>query len=284
LDSTFPMNRWDVFPGLHLSYSLPADQQVTASYSRRIDRPSPWELVPFLSRWSRLTFGRGNPTLKPQYTDSYEAGYELPFGANSFNAGAYYRATHDLYQQLTMKYDTSANLLLMTPRNVGNDYSLGVELSATLSPFKWLTLNPSADLSDYQIKLYDQDSIRRSFTWSTSLDLDFHMPFGTQMQVDANYSAPTVTSQGRDVGGFDTDIAVKQSLLNRALSITLRVGNLLGIASWKSVSEGDGFNSSISYRMEPRVITLAVSYNLNSFRLNPKLREGEGTELQGGQH
>ncbi|MCX6842212.1 MAG: TonB-dependent receptor [candidate division WOR-3 bacterium] len=284
LDSTYTMNRWDYFPGLHLSYSLPADQQVTASYSRRIDRPGPWELAPFLSRWSRLTFGQGNPALKPQYTDSYEAGYELPLGANSVNAGAYYRVTHDLYQQITTKYDTSTSVLLVTPRNVGNDRSLGVELSATVSPFKWLTLNPSADLSDYRVEgtLLGQDFSHRSFTWSTSLDLDVHMPFGTQMQVSGNYSAPTVTSQGRDVGGFDTDVAVKQSLLNRALSITLRVGNLLGIASWKSVSEGDGFYSSISYRMEPRVITLAVSYNLNSFRLNPKMREGEGTEMQGG--
>jgi outer membrane receptor protein involved in Fe transport len=284
LDSTYKMNRWDYFPGLHLSYSLPADQQVTASYSRRIDRPGPWELTPFLSWWDPRTVGKGNPSLKPQYTDSYEGGYELPFGANSVNAGVYYRVTHDLYQQVMTKFDTSSTVLLMTSSNVGNDYSLGVELSANLSPFKWLTLNPSADLSDYRVEgaLLGQDFSRHSFAWSTSLDLDIHLPTATQLQVSGSYSAPTVTSQGTEGGWFDTDVAVKQSLLNRALSITLRVGNLLGGGTWNSVSEGTGFYTSLTYHSEPRVLTLAVSYNLNSFRFDPKMREGEGTEMQGG--
>jgi hypothetical protein len=108
------------------------------------------------------------------------------------------------------------------------------------------------------------------------------MPFGTQMQVSGNYSAPTVTSQGTEGGWFDTDVAVKQSLLNRALSITLRVGNLLGRGTYKSVSEGAGFYTSSTWHSEPRVITLAVSYNLNSFRFDSRMREGEGTEMQGG--
>jgi outer membrane receptor protein involved in Fe transport len=282
-DSTYKMNRWDYFPGLHLSYSLPANQQVTASYSRRIDRPGPWELAPFLSWWDPHTVSQGNPSLKPQYTDSYEGGYELPFGSNSVNAGLYHRVTHDLYQQVTMKYDTSSTVLLQTSRNVGNDYSLGVELSANLSPFKWLTLNPSADLSDYRVegKLLDQDFSRHSFAWSTSLDLDIHLPTATQIQVNGSYSAPTVTSQGTEGGWFDTDVAVKQSLLNRALSLTLRVGNLLGRGTWNSVSQGAGFYSSSTWHAEPRVITLAVSYNLNSFRLDPKMRAGEGIETEG---
>ncbi len=284
LDSTYKMNRWDYFPGLHLSYSLPGEQQVTASYSRRIDRPGSWELAPFLTWWDPHTVSQGNPSLRPQYTDSYEGGYELPFGANSVNAGVYYRVTHDLYQQVMTRFDTSSSVLLMTSSNVGNDYSLGVELSGNLSPFKWLTLNPGADLSDYRVegRLLNQDFSRHSFTWSTSLDLDLHLPTATQLRVSGSYSAPTVSSQGTDGGWFDTDVAVKQSFLNRALSLTLRVGNLLGRGTWNSVSEGPGFYTRTTWHAEPRVITLAVSYNLNSFRFDPKMREGEGTEMQGG--
>ena len=48
------------------------------------------------------------------------------------------------------------------------------------------------------------------------------------LEVSGNYWAPTVTSQGTQCGWFDTDLSVKQSLLNRSLSITLRVGNVLG--------------------------------------------------------
>jgi len=108
----------------HLSYSLPAEQQSRPAI-RAGSTVRPVDLSPFLSWWDPRTVGKGNPSLKPQYTDSYEGGYELPFGANSVNAGVYYRVTHDLYQQVMSKFDTSSTVLLMTTSNVGNDYSLG---------------------------------------------------------------------------------------------------------------------------------------------------------------
>jgi outer membrane receptor protein involved in Fe transport len=283
-DSTYLMRRWDWFPGLHLSYSLPANQQVTASYSRRIDRPGSWELAPLLTWWNSRTIGQGNPALRPQYTNSLEANYELPFGANSFNAGLYYRVTNDLYEQVTKRYDADSTVLLMTSANVGNDRSLGLELSAGYSPFSWLTLNPNADAYDYRVQgtLFGQPFSRGGYSWSAGLDLDFHFPTGTRVQASGGYSAPTATSQGEQGGWFDTSISARQSLLNRALNITLRVGNLLGLGKWHTVSEGDGFRTVSDYTGEPRVITLALSYNLNSFRADPKMHEGEGAEMQGG--
>jgi len=278
-DSAYPMKRWDCFPGLHLSYSLPANQQVTTGYSRRIDRPTAWDLTPLATWYDAHTIGRGNPSLRPQYTDAYEGSYQLPFGASSLNAGVYYRVTHDLFEWVTATSDSTA--LLQTVRNVGSDRSLGVELSGTLSPLKWLTLSPSANLSDYWLLLEDQDSTGHSLAWSASLDLDVHLESATQFRLSGNYYAPTATSQGRQGGWFDTNIALKQSFLKRALSVTLRVSNLLGRGIWRSVSEGPGFYTASTWRAEPRVITLAASYNLNSFKLEPKMRAGEGIESEG---
>jgi len=283
-DSVYEMKRLDVFPSLHLSYGLPAQQQVTAGYSRRVNRPGIWELDPSSYWESARSVRQGNPELAPEFTDSWEAGYTLPLGRNSVNTAVYYRVTHDLKQWVTMKYAGDTAALLSTPRNVGRDRSLGCELSADLSPWQWLTVAPGADLYDYRVEgnLPGQDFSRKSFAWSGSLSLTLRTPFGTQAQLDGNYSAPTVTSQGRQGGWFGTDLAVKQTLLNRALAITLRVGSLLGGVPWEDVSAGPGFSSSSSFYHEPRVITLAVSYNLNNFRPSPKMRTGEGEEMQGG--
>jgi len=129
--------------------------------------------------------------------------------------------------------------------------------------------------------LEDQDSTGHSLAWSASLDLDVHLESATQFRLSGNYYAPTATSQGRQGGWFDTNIALKQSFLKRALSVTLRVSNLLGRGIWRSVSEGPGFYTASTWRAEPRVITLAASYNLNSFKLEPKMRAGEGIESEG---
>ena len=44
---------------------------MSLSYSRRIDRPSYQNLNPFEFNLDKYTFQRGNPNLKPQYTNSF---------------------------------------------------------------------------------------------------------------------------------------------------------------------------------------------------------------------
>jgi hypothetical protein len=46
-NNNYLIDRWDFFPTLHLSYDLRADDQLMASYSRRIDRPRGYFLEPF---------------------------------------------------------------------------------------------------------------------------------------------------------------------------------------------------------------------------------------------
>jgi len=283
-DSSYAMQRWDYFPSLHLSCALPANQQVTASYSRRINRPEVWDLQPLPVWDGRRSVWQGYPRLEPEFTDSWEGGYELPFGSSSLHAGAYYRVTNNLFQSVVMKYPPDTTALLRTSRNVGHDHSLGGELSADLNPWPWLSFGPGADVYDYRVEgsLLGQDFDRSGLAWSAWLSLTLRAPTNTQLQLDGNYTVPTVTSQGREGGWFQTDVALKQMFLARALSLTLRVGNLTGAGEWHSESEGPGFHSTSTYHSEPRVITLAVSYNVNNFKLDPKMRAGEAEDMQGG--
>ncbi|MCK5208143.1 MAG: TonB-dependent receptor family protein, partial [Cyclobacteriaceae bacterium] len=51
IDEEFVMDRFDYFPSFHTAYKLPAEQQIMASYSRRIERPRSYYLEPFIT-WS----------------------------------------------------------------------------------------------------------------------------------------------------------------------------------------------------------------------------------------
>ncbi len=48
----FTFNRFNFFPTLHLSYDLQKQQQLFASYGRRIDRPRSTWLEPFYT-WNK---------------------------------------------------------------------------------------------------------------------------------------------------------------------------------------------------------------------------------------
>jgi hypothetical protein len=61
----------------------------------------------------------------------------------------------------------------------------------------------------------------------------------------------------------------------------LRLSNLLGsrFQNWKT--EGAGFRTVTSYKTEGLTVSLALSYNFNNFKLDPKMRAGEGIEQEG---
>ena len=67
-DSSITLNRFDLFPTLHLSYDLGDKNQLMASYSRRINRPNGGDLDPVPAYYNRYTVRIGNPGLEPAYT------------------------------------------------------------------------------------------------------------------------------------------------------------------------------------------------------------------------
>jgi hypothetical protein len=71
-------------------------------------------------------------------------------------------------------------------------------------------------------------------------------------------------------------------MLNRALSVTARLSNLFGASTQHSKSEGKGFLTRSSYVSQGLTFSLAVSYNFNNFKFDPKMRAGEGVEQGGG--
>ena len=92
----------------------------------------------------------------------------------------------------------------------------------------------------------------------------------------------SITATSTSDGWFGTNLAVKQTLLKRALSVTLRLSNLLGPRTQHSTSQGPGFLNRSSYRTEGLTVSLAVSYNFNNFKFNQSMQAGEGIEQGGG--
>ncbi|MCX6843920.1 MAG: TonB-dependent receptor [candidate division WOR-3 bacterium] len=214
-DSAWPLRRWDYFPSLHASYDLGSGRQVMASYSRRIDRPDMSYLRPFEVWSDEHSADVGNPELKPSYTNSWEAGGELPLGAGYLSSEVYHRVKSDLFQWVPAMYTGDTSAVLYTAQNVGRDYSTGVELSANLMPYKWLSAYLAGDIYYYceEGKLFGQDLSRRILTWSSSANVSVTARTNTQFALSGYFTGPTVSATGRADGWLSTDFAVKQSLL-----------------------------------------------------------------------
>jgi hypothetical protein len=163
--------------------------------------------------------------------------------------------------------------------NVGKDYSLGSELMFIFDPLDIWTINLMGNLYDYRIKgvLYDEEFSRKSFNWNTRLNNVFKLSNVFQLQFNAHYNSPSVSSQGRREGFFSTDIAAKHDFFDRTLSLTLQVRDLFGTAKHEFTSEGRNLYSYSYFTRESPMVMLNLRFNFNNFRQQRERdRDGNG--------
>ncbi len=115
----------DVFPTLHLQHALSKTLNLTLSYSKRIDRAPIEFLRPYGAVEDVITIFQGNPNLKDQSIDAYEA--NLHYHRNKVDAGliAYDRETSGLWMPINAV--TPAGVSVRTIVNAGHRRDSGAE-------------------------------------------------------------------------------------------------------------------------------------------------------------
>jgi outer membrane receptor protein involved in Fe transport len=275
-EDEFLLNRWDLFPTIHVSHNLPHDQQVMASYSRRIDRPRGWELEPFIIWQDTYNVRQGNPNLKPEYIDSYDLGYLVKFNDNFLSLEGYYRVTHNKVERVSSVYQE--NVMLNTVENVGKDYSLGLEAMLSIGVTNWWDMDLSGNLYNYKIEgtLYEETFNRTSTNWSTRFNNTFTVWEHGQLQLSSRYNSTSVTAQGTSKGYYTVDGAFKMSFMDRRLTANLQVRDIFGTALREHDSEGQNFSTHYSFTPSSPVASISISYRFNNFKMNKRSSNDNG--------
>lgn len=138
-----------VYPSLHMGWKLSDSQDLSLSYSSRIQRPSAGDLNPFRVVDDPFHIRAGNPNLRPQETQSYEAGYQYKQGQTFYLATLYYRASEKGVTDVIT--DLGSGVQLSTRENLARSRSAGLELAASGHVTKALAYNVSSNLFWTQI-------------------------------------------------------------------------------------------------------------------------------------
>jgi len=190
------------YPSLHLADKLSDSQQLSFSYSRRVQRPNPDDLNPFPVQQGPLSFQAGNPDLKPQITDSFEAGYQYRAGATFYLATAYYRRNrHGATNVVTAE---PGGVLLSTEANLSASQAAGLELVASGRLTSTLTYNFSTNLYWTEIEatradvgpVIDFAARRQAFAAGGRGSLTWQPTPRDTVQLSVNLNAKRLTPQG----------------------------------------------------------------------------------------
>lgn len=274
----FTIDRWDYFPTFHLSYQFTNGQQSMASYARRIDRPRGWELEPFQTWIDAYNVRVGNPALQPEYIDSYEMGYQTYFGKSLLSAEVYYRVTHNKIERVRSVYED--NVTLHSVENVGTDYAFGSELLFNFDIVKAWSVNLMGNFYNYRIEgtLDEEPFSRESFNWRSRLNNMIKLRGIAQFQFDAIYSSPSVSAQGQRESYFTVNAALKREFLDKKLSATLQVRDLLSTGKYEYTSRGDDFYTYNYGTREAPVVMLNIRLNFNNYKPERQRDSDRGDE------
>lgn len=261
--STF--HKFDIFPTMHLSYKFKNDDELIASYSRRITRPGGRDLDPAPSYFNRYMISIGNPNLKPEYTNSYDLGLMKRFDKSYISLDLFHRITNNRINRIQSLGQDGIYYQLVD--NFNKDYSTGLEIMGNLSIDEWLVVNASASGYNYRITgTLDGESVDRNSTnWTGRMNTTIRFTPGSRMQVTGFYRGSSVTIQGKTKAAFFSNLSFRQDFLRKTLTATVSIQDIFGTAKSETWSYGNNFTSHSVRQREPRVFMFTLSYKLNNF-------------------
>ncbi|PIQ10726.1 MAG: hypothetical protein COW71_02080 [Ignavibacteriales bacterium CG18_big_fil_WC_8_21_14_2_50_31_20] len=260
------IDRIDYFPTIHATYKINEIQQIMASYTSRIRRPRGWYLEPFDVWEDANNLRRGNPGLIPEYIDSYELSFMTNWGKSLFSVEGYYRIRKNKIERVRSVYDK--DVTLTTYRNMGKDYSSGTEFMLNTDIIENWDVNLMSDIYYYKLvgSYNNQNLASENFNWSVRLNNTFTVFQNTKFQLNGQYNSANISAQSESKGLFMVNIALRQELFEKMLSLTLQVRDVFNSASHEGSSVGPGFETNYIFNRNAPIVMLNVSLNLNNFK------------------
>lgn len=310
-DIKFPVS---FFPSIFVSQKLSEDQSLQLNYSRRINRPNFWQLTPITDSSDKLNPRKGNPGLKPEFTNSFELSYEKTFkNRGNFLASVYYKHTTDLITSFQERGIGSGGetVAVSTFINANSSYVTGLELTSRNNLTKWWEFTPNFNLytSDVKINLPGEPDQPRLTSYFIKVNNTFKLPKNFTIQISGEYQSKTVLPPGGSGGGgggrgfgggggmfggpasasqgyvrpnYGVDMAVRYEFLkNRAASVSVNMNDIFRTRRSDIHSESSFIIQDAFRRRDPQI--LRINFNWRFGKIDPNLFKRKNTKAdQGG--
>ncbi len=256
-------NYTNLFPSATIGYEFKDNLSTQISYSRRIKRPSLWQLNPFFELKDFTTRFTGNPLLNPSFTNSYEISFIYRTKGFTINPSVYYADTKDVFQTEVVK--DSQGVFIQSPINLENEKRFGFEISTSYKPLKWLSF--SGDFNTYK---YNQSGVINGNNTTIS-DTTWFINFSTNIKPTKTLNLQTRVYHigARENIQIETkaityvNFAVSKSLFKNKGSLILNISNPFNSSKTIQNIVGDNFEINQTRNRNAERFSLSFVYKFN---------------------
>ncbi len=308
-----------LFPSAFFTWKLNKKADLQLNYSRKINRPGFFQLIPFIDFSDSLNLSIGNPNLKPEFNHLGEIVYSQQFSAGqSILLSIYGRVTDNLIT----RYQYIDSSILSKPArftsfaNASRSVTTGVELTSKNKVGKnWdITTNINLYNTNLTADNLPGTSNNEQFSWFAKMNNSFKLPANFSIQLTGDYQSKTLVpaasgSASRGGGGgnfygggpgfgqtystaqgyikpiYGADIAIKKEFLkNNAASLTLQFNDIFRTRLYATRAANESFNQDYSRRRDPQVLRLNFNWRFGKLDVNLFKRKNMKGEMENMQN
>ena len=271
-------NYLDWFPSAGLTYAVNKLNNVRISYSRRIDRPNYQDLNPFEFRLDELSFRKGNPFLRPQYSNSYGLTHTYK---GTLSTSLNYTVISDVSTQITQAVADRPDASQLFFVNLAKQTNLGLTVSYPFSLAKWW--NVYATVTGY--RLHNSANIEGDIIDLTVNSLNgyaqntFTLPKGFQMEISGWYNAPAIWEGNWTTDAqWDLSAGVSKQLFKKKGNLKISVSDIFLTNPWGGESTFGALQMTGGGRWESRQVRINFSYAFGNNQVKGARRRKTGME------
>lgn len=257
----------DVYPSLHVDRSLSDRSTVSLGASRRVTRPDPDLLNPYVFEEYPPNVTAGNPNLRPQFTQSYEVGYEYQGHESSCGLTGYYRRNENSLTDVT---DYIGQGLTVTSKaNLARSDSGGLEFSATghLSRALSYSLSGNAFYTQIDATALGFTGLKSTTGVNAKVKLDYHPSASDSAQLTFTRTDKRLTPQGSVSAINLVNLGYKHAFTS-ALSAVATVSDLFDGQRYERVAITPTLTQVYERTVAGRVAFVGVVYTIGVKKTN----------------
>lgn len=257
------------FPSFSFSFGSPQKIQFQGSYSKRVNRPRSRQINPFEDRVDEYNIRKGNPYLKPEYSDSYEVNIGRYSRGISFNIGPYYRYTTEKISRFKTLND--AGISTATFANIDKEVSKGISLNLNFTnlldrklrlifsgSFFWDEINTDIFGNDE----YDKTSQGQRFR----TNIMFNLNKTTEFMFFMFYMPKRDIAIGKMGSMSWSAVSIKKKLLSEKLDLSVKYGDPFNLTGFNFETYGENWSQISSRDFNSQILTVTLNYKFGKIQ------------------
>ncbi|WP_192347486.1 outer membrane beta-barrel protein [Algoriphagus sp. Y33] len=259
---------FNLFPSAFLQHKISDNYQIVYNVNRRITRPNYRLLNPFVYYIDPLTTERGNPGLKPQYSNNFEMNHVVK-GVYQFTMG--YSETEDAFMQVFLQNEEERTTTTFTDnfdktRNANFRAIIPVDIKEWWATSNMVQVNYNRNKS--QIGDDFLDNSNTSFMVRSQHNLT--LPLGFKAEVMGIYLGPQIWGQGEIKGFGWVDAGVTKSIMKDKITLSVNGTDIFRTQVIKANIDFADIDTSFRQYRSNQGVRFTLKYNFSkgeSFRV-----------------